>query len=179
MPLTTTTAHYCPLLPTTALQVGEQEGRIAQYRIEFKGHPCIGLQLDFTTDPLTHCSLACLNMTTCPVPLEGPMRVVSEVLDFIVFPYLSHEGANIYEWLIEVLERKKLLVAMLCGICPDGGSDGQAALAIDEEIGKLVDTCYLHQLQRSVLYSIGYAGTGETCFVCGVVVLYALLMLVV
>jgi len=49
--------------------------------------------------------------------------------------------------------------SMVSGVTPDGAADGQCGLGLIPTLAEKVDTCILHQLQRSVLYSIGLAGS--------------------
>ncbi len=50
---------------------------------------------------------------------------------------------------------------MVSGITPDGAEDGQCGLRLIDTLCDNVDTCMLHQLQRTVLWSLGK--TGKTC----------------
>ena len=145
-----------------ALQSNAQRTRIDDMRKEFAGRQCLGLQMDMWTDGVTHECYATVNMTTCPKPNNplSPLRLVSEVLEFEVFPNSNHAAVNIHKWFMGVLAKKNISVRMISGVTPDGAADGQAAFGMEEGLAKLVDTCYLHQLQRSVLYAIGLAGTG-------------------
>jgi hypothetical protein len=148
---------------------------------EFKGGPCIGVQLDMWTDPNTHIAYGGVNMTTVrePSPVvftsgstgtpassradakkKAPqLRVVSEVLDFEVFPSTEHTGIAISKWFGDVLEARVIRIPSLSGVTPDGASDGQLGLRLVDGLGDKVDTCNLHGLQRGVLYSVGIAGS--------------------
>ena len=145
-----------------ALQREDQRNRIQALRTEFSGRQCLGIQLDMWTCGVTHTCYAVVNMTTCPQPKTpaSPMRLISEVLEFEVFPSTEHSAVNILKWFTDVLEKKNISVRMISGITPDGAADGQKAFSLNDDLAKLVDTCYLHQLQRSVLYAIGLAGSG-------------------
>ena len=85
--------------------------------------------------------------------------VQSEVLDFDVFPSTEHTGANIKKWMVDTLEKHKIPFSSVSGITPDGAADGHCGLNLIPELCQKVDTCALHGLQRSVLYSIGLAGS--------------------
>ena len=163
------------------LQDKEQLTRVAALQREFKGGPCIGVQLDMWTDPNTHIAYGGVNMTTVREPSprvftsgstgapvssradakkKAPqLRVVSEVLDFEVFPSTAHTGIAIKEWFGGVLEAKAIRIPSLSGVTPDGASDGQLGMRLVDGLGDKVDTCNLHGLQRGVLYSVGIAGS--------------------
>ena len=156
------------------LQDEEQLRRVAALQREFKYGPCIGVQLDMWTDPNTHIAYGGVNMTTVREPSTGiaaststakkkappQLRVVSEVLDFDVFPNTEHTGTAIRDWFGDVLEKKGIRISSVSGATPDGASDGQLGLRLVTGLADKVDTCNLHGLQRSVLYSIGLAGSG-------------------
>ena len=165
------------------LQDEEQLRRVASLQREFKGGPCIGVQLDMWTDPNTHIAYGGVNMTTArePSPMvfasgstgtpvssradakkKAPqLRVVSEVLDFDVFPSTAHTGIAIRDWFGGVLQAKGIHIPSLSGATPDGASDGQLGLRLVDGLGDKVDTCNLHGLQRGVLYSTGIAGSSS------------------
>ena len=83
----------------------------------------------------------------------------SGVVAFEQFPQSEHTGANICNWLRDVAEQKGIILKSdITGITPDGAADGQCALNMMEELNEKTDTCDLHRLQRSVLFSIGLAG---------------------
>ena len=103
------------------LQTEERDARYKAIQTEYKGGPCIGLQLDMWTNTHTHISYAGLNGTTVvepdlppPIVFTPPstgtpkskkappqLRVQSEVIDFNVFPHTSHTGDNIRSWLVD------------------------------------------------------------------------------
>ena len=153
------------------LQTEERDNRYKSLQIEFKGEPCIGLQLDMWTDTNTHISYAGLNGVTVCEPQDGcapstgrkmdvpQLLVRSEVLDFDVFPHTEHTGVNIRSWLIATLARRAVSHSAVSGLTPDGAADGQCALNLIEDLREKVDTCSEHGLQRSVLYAAGLAGT--------------------
>ena len=166
------------------LQDEEQLARVAALQREFQNGPCIGVQLDMWTDTNTHISYGGVNMTTVrePSPLvftsgstgtpersradakkKAPpqLRVVSEVLDFDVFPSTEHTGIAIRDWFSRVLEAKGIRISSLSGATPDGASDGQLGLRLVDGLGDKVDTCNEHGLQRCVLYSCGIAGSSS------------------
>ena len=156
------------------LQTEERDSRYRALQMGFKDEPCIGLQLDMWTDTNTHISYAGLNgVSVCEPPQiqftapstgrkkEAPPQLLaqSEVLDFDVFPHTEHTGLNIRSWLKTVLAKRGINHSAVSGIAPDGASDGQCGLNQIEDLREKVDTCHLHGLQRSVLYSAGLAGT--------------------
>ena len=75
-----------------------------------------------------------------------------------VFPHTSHTGPNIRRWVEDTVEKEEIEYSSISGVTPDGASDGQAAFAQIPKLAEKVDTCGLHQLQTSVLYSVGMAG---------------------
>ena len=88
--------------------------------------------------------------------------MLDEVLDFYMFPFISHVSTNIRDWFLSVMEAEELPAAVWVGVTPDGAADGKKALRMIPGIEKRNDTCNLHQLQRSILYAIGLAGTVAT-----------------
>ena len=164
------------------LQDEEQLVRITVIQKEFKFGPCIGIQLDMWTDPNTHIAYGGINMVTTrePTPLvfsagstgtkekkkPPQLHATSEVLDFDVFPQTEHSGATIREWFEGVMGVKKIYISCISGATPDGASDGQLGLRLVNGLGEKVDTCKLHGLQRSVLYSIGLAGKTSSNLAC-------------
>ena len=154
------------------LQLEEQSTRLTALQAKYEGGPCIGIQLDMWTDPHTHVAYAGVNATTVVEPkiftagstgsakaLPPQLYLQSEVLEFEVFPHTQHTGDNIKEWLQGLLHKKRITFPAISGVTPDGAADGQCGLGKIEGLAEKVDTCHLHGLQRSVLYSVGYAGT--------------------
>jgi hypothetical protein len=92
---------------------------------------------------------------------EPQLFVQSEILDFNVFPTTEKTGENIKTWFLDRLAANEIEHWMVAGITPDGAADGQCGLGKIESLAEVVDTCYLHSLQRSVLFSVGLAGA--TC----------------
>ena len=165
------------------LQEEEQASRIAALQREFKYGPCIGLQLDMWTNPDTHIAYGGVNMVSVrepkPMASTAPMVLTagstgtpkktpppqlfaaSEVLGFDVFPKTEHTGAAIRDWFGDLLREKEIRISSISGATPDGASDGQAGLRMIDGLGDKIDTCNLHGLQRSVLYSAGLAGSAS------------------
>ena len=156
------------------LQDEEWDHRLNGLQTLFKNGPCIGLQLDMWTNTDTHIAYAGLNACTVLEPDSAKMTptrarlpkhkleqyfAMSEVLDFEVFPYTRHTGENIKEWLTSTLKRKGIRHRAVSGVTPDGAADGQCGINLIEDLSERLDTCDLHRLQRSVLFSIGLAGT--------------------
>ena len=174
-----------------ALQSDERLQRIRALKLQFKGKPCVGLQLDMWTDSNTHTAYAvraapalslaphpmselllgalqCITMTSVVDPSDGtptekgPPRQLylkSEILDFGIFPNTQKTGENIKAWFLDRLAANELEHSMVAGITPDGAADGQCGLRLIDSVAALVDTCYLHSLQRGVLFSLGLAGS--------------------
>ena len=67
--------------------------------------------------------------------------MVSEVLDFEVFPSTAHTGIAIKEWFGSVLEAKGIRISCLSGATPDGAADGQLGLRLVDGLADKVDTC--------------------------------------
>ncbi|KAK3243146.1 hypothetical protein CYMTET_47179 [Cymbomonas tetramitiformis] len=146
----------------------QKDGRLQRTDLliaQFGGKACLDLQLDMWTDSETHTVYAAVTQTMCIDPTEDPgstaaqLFLQSELIDFDVFPETAKTGPNIRKWFAEdVLVRNKIPCLAVSGVTPDGAADGQCGLALIPDIREKVDTCLLHQLQRSVLYSIGLAG---------------------
>ena len=83
---------------------------------------------------------------------------VSECLDFDVFPLTEHTGVAIRDWFTNVLAKKAIKISSCSGVTPDGAADGQLGMRLIEGLAEKTDTCNLHGLQRSVLFSVGLAG---------------------
>ena len=97
-----------------ALQDKDRDQRLSQLQKKFKGHACIGLQMDMWTDTNSKMSYAGLNLTTVVEPSTETaaepaqkqplqLRVQSEVADLDVFPDSVHSGENIRDWLVALL----------------------------------------------------------------------------
>ena len=86
------------------LQRTEFMERMARKRLQFKGQPFIGLQLDMWTDTDTHTAFACISMTEVEEPtpdMDDPqLWLSSEVQSFGVFPFTSKTGENIKSWFL-------------------------------------------------------------------------------
>lgn len=138
-----------------ALQQEERILRVRALKLKFKGRPCIGLQLDMWTDTENHVSYGCVTMTSMEEPKKATdeLYLRSEIIDFNVFPYSSKSGENIKEWFLNVIKANDIEHSMVSGITLDGAADGQCGLSKIPVLSETVDTCYLHQLQRGVLYS--------------------------
>jgi hypothetical protein len=148
----------------------EQVSRREASRKEFGSLPHRGWQMDMWTDTETHTSYACITETSVAEPTAEYLRKLSsesraqlllrsEVVAFERFPSSEHTAENIRAWIRSVAETKKILLKTdVIGITPDGAADGQAAINGMDELNEKIDTCDLHRLQRSVLFSIGQAG---------------------
>ena len=139
------------------LQDEAQARKIRTHQLHFKSLKCLGLQLDMWTDTDTHICYGAI-MWTHIASSTHSQALHEEVLEFEQFPFTSHTGQNIKTWFEAALQRKGIQNSCISGITPDGAADGQCAFWLMEELSELVDTCYLHQLQRAVLYSIGLTG---------------------
>ena len=91
--------------------------------------------------------------------VTGTLEVFKEPLEFEEFPYTRHTSDNIKAWILKVLNFWGLPPCECVGITPDGEKAGVSALWYIEDLREYVDVCLLHQLQRSVLFAIGLAGT--------------------
>ena len=86
----------------------------------------------------------------------------SEILEFGVFPATSNKtGDNIKHWFLDVLDLNALPHCLVAGVTPDGATDGQCGLALIPTIAEKVETCLLHVLQRTVLFSLGIASVAS------------------
>ena len=128
--------------------------------------------MDMWTDTNSKMSYAGLNLTTVVEPSTETaaepaqkqplqLRVQSEVADLDVFPDSVHSGENIRDWLVALLKKLGINYSAIAGVTPDGAADGHKALNLIPELSNKVDTCLLHGLQRSVLYSVGKAGVND------------------
>ena len=143
----------------------QKEARMRQIALKqkiYKGKQCLGLQLDMWTDSETQTAFAALMMTTVEEPISdsptAQLYLMSQIVDFGIFPYHSKTGENIRLWLLSILEANEIPHSLVAGLTPDGAADGQCGLAQIETLCEKVDTCELHMLQRAVLFSIGLAG---------------------
>jgi hypothetical protein len=141
------------------LQEEDQEKELHAFIESFQGLMCVGLQIDLWTDGDTHVCYAGMNLTRVlhASSDEIPARVQSEVLEFEQFPHTSHTGANIADWIVSVLARKKIKYESISGITPDGAADGKAAIRLIPGLKPKLDVCFLHQLNRTILVGIGLA----------------------
>ena len=144
------------LTATASLQMKYQSKRIADKKKKFRGDACIAIQLDMWSDNEGE-SFGCINMTSV-IWKEGVMTIVSEVLEFGVFPYMAHTAENIKKWVEGVLEKKGISFRMVVLVAPDGAGDGQAAFKLIGELRDKTIVCFVHNLQRGVLYGAGLAG---------------------
>ena len=144
------------------LQKAERIGRIARRKVQYRGQTCLGIQLDMWTDTDTHTAFACVSATEVQEPQSGmddpQLFLTSEIIEFCVFPFSSKTGENIKKWLLGVLSSNGIDHSMVSGVTPDGAADGQCGLSLIPTLAEKVDTCILHQLQRSILFSLGLAG---------------------
>jgi hypothetical protein len=129
-----------------------------RFQVAGKSLSCLGLQLDMWTDTKTHISYGATTWSETECDQLGQLRIKKGILDFEQFPFTSHTAENIKTWFEALLLRSDIENWMVVGITPDGASDGQSALALTL-LGHLVDTCYLHQLQRAILYALGLTGS--------------------
>ena len=94
--------------------------------------------------------------------LEESIELVDELLDFYMFPFTSHTSANIATWLVSILVAEDLPAKVWTGFTPDGAADGQKGITMVPGLAHKKDVCNLHDLQRTVLYSVGMAGSLST-----------------
>ena len=87
---------------------------------------------------------------------------MDELLDFYMFPFTSHTSANIATWLVSILVAEDLPAKVWVGLTPDGAADGQKGITMVPGLAHKKDVCDLHNLQRTVLYSVGMAGSSST-----------------
>ena len=106
------------------LQKAERVERIARRKVQYRGQMCLGLQLDMWTNADTHTAYACLSDTEVQEPQPGmadpQFCLVSEILEFAVFPFSSKTGDNIKKWLLGVLSSHIIDHSMISGVTPDG-----------------------------------------------------------
>ena len=60
--------------------------------------------------------------------MERVLRVRSILLDFSAFPYITHSGSNIAQWIVNVLAKYGCTLKDIRTIVPDGASNGIKAL---------------------------------------------------
>lgn len=145
------------------LQGEMQVAELLEFIKGFGGEFCVGLQLDLWTDANTHVCYAALSLSRCVERMSGTkvvgLEVSSEVLEFEQFPETRHTANNIKTWIQSVLTRNKLPYHAVSGVSPDGAADGVAAIKQINELHNVLDKCQLHQLNRTVLASLGLALT--------------------
>lgn len=139
------------------LQQEDLARRIARAMEASHGLECFGLQLDLWTDRNSSLCYVALHLTTI-AETENSLELHDDLLDFSVFPFTSHTGENLKTWLLGTLKAKDIPLKCISGVTPDGAADGRKAFNLITELRSKVDICGLHQLQRSVLYSVGEAG---------------------
>ena len=144
------------------VQRAEQRSRRRTFLLTFKNKACIGGQLDLWTDKNTGIDVYAAVHATRIEEDATSIRLVDELLDFFMFPFISHVSVNIRDWFIEIMIAEELPAQVWTGITPDGAADGLKALRMIPGLEKKVNTCHLHQMQRSVLYAVGLAGTAST-----------------
>ena len=131
----------------------------SQYK---SGIPGFGCQLDMWTDAHNNISYVAIHVTIVVESAVG-IRLVDHLLDFCVFPYTSHGWQSIHDWLVSTLCMFGLTADMFCSATPDGAAPGLKGLRAVEGLRDKVVVCYQHQLQRSILYSVGRAGSKTNC----------------
>ena len=77
-------------------QTQHRRNRFIKLRAQFKGKPCIGIQLDMWYDSDTHTCMACANATTVEEPTGdaadndgAALSLMSEIIEFATFPFNS------------------------------------------------------------------------------------------
>ena len=146
---------------TDTVQKNRRILKIRRLKAQYKGRPCVGLQIDMWWDSDTMTAYAALLMTNVEEPKgnspNAQLYLESETLAFERFPYGTKTGANIKAWILSTLTVYDLPTGMVVGITPDGAADGQCGLRMTPGLSEKVDTCQEHILQRAVLASIGLA----------------------
>ena len=143
------------------VQRAEQRSRRRRFALTYKNKACMGGQLDLWTDKNTGIVYAAVHVTRVEEDSTG-IHVLDELLDFYMFPFISHVSVNIRDWFIQLMAAEELPAQLWTGVTPDGAADGLKALRMIPGLEKKVNTCHLHQVQRSVLYAIGLAGSAST-----------------
>ncbi|KAK3282686.1 hypothetical protein CYMTET_9581 [Cymbomonas tetramitiformis] len=150
------------------LQQEEQVSRLGALQgFHNKKFICLGIQLDMWTDTNTNTCYTGVNATTVVEPPDDSTQAIpqlllrSEALDFEIFPYTEHTAVNIKSWFLSLLQSRHIEHACISGITPDGAADGQCALNQISTLGEKIDTCNQHQMQRSILFASGLAGTSS------------------
>ena len=132
----------------------------------FKELPCVGLQLDLWTDRNTGICYAAVHESFCTDPTcdDGDrLELQHSLLHFRAFPFTRHTKEMIRDWLVGVLLAEEIPASAISGVTPDGASDVQSGGKLVPGLARKVDVCLLHDLQRSVLYSMGLAGSVRNC----------------
>jgi hypothetical protein len=126
-----------------------------------KGKACLGGQVDMWTDRNSGICYVALHDMYVEEDSDG-ISINDEILDFYLFPYTAHTSNNISTWLVSVMVVEELPAEVWMGLTPDGAADGVKGIKMVPGLANKVNVCVLHQLQRSVLYSVGMAGSGST-----------------
>jgi hypothetical protein len=127
----------------------------------YKGKACLGGQLDLWTDRNSGICYVALHDTYVEETPTG-IYLLDELLDFYMFPFTAHTSENIKTWLVGWMVVEELPAKVWVGLTPDGAADGVKAIKMIPGLENKMNVCNLHSLQRSVLYSIGMAGSGRT-----------------
>ena len=146
------------------LQRAAQLARIKNILAEFKGSPCIGMQLDMWTNSDTYTSYGAITISHVDeriVGREPTLWLVDELLAFNVFPSTTHSSDAIQAWVEHELAEAGLEHVNIADVTPDGAADGQAALNAIPGLAEKTNTCHLHGLQRALLFSVGLAGASS------------------
>lgn len=80
------------------------------------------------------------------------LRVRSVLLDFSAFPYTTHNGSNIAQWIVNVLAKYGLKLSDIRTVVPDGASNGLKAL---KTLHVPFEVCYAHNLARCLEIAFG------------------------
>lgn len=144
------------------LQQEDSNLRIQKLLKEMSNLPCVGGQLDMWTDRNTGICYAAFHLTTTAVT-DDALELHDDLLAFEAFPFTAHTAQNIKNWLISLAQRRNIPLSAYAGLTPDGAADGCAAIRSIPQWQHLLDKCSLHQLQRSLKYALGLAGTKANC----------------
>jgi hypothetical protein len=128
---------------------------------KYKGKSFLGGQLDLWTDRNSGICYVAFH-TTFSEERTDSLELVDELLEFYVFPFTAHTSENIKTWLVALMVAEELPADVWISMTPDGASDGVKAIKMVPGLAHKMNVCALHQLQRTVLYSVGMAGSGST-----------------
>ena len=103
------------------VQRAQQRGARRSFIRKHKGRACVGGQLDLWTDKNSGIVYAATHITHVTENEQANgIHQVDELLDFYMFPFISHVSVNIRDWFLSLMDAEELPASVWVGITPDG-----------------------------------------------------------